>query len=71
MVEFTIRVFLTFLVQTTFNYATLFFALKEPITPSMYMGVITYEYSLRSETMCLLNHYDDNIKTWIVFLNWL
>lgn len=69
--EFIYRIITVFLIQTTFNYASLVYVQQGVLSAESYLRVIEREYALRSETECLINNLFENWNNVVVFFNWI
>jgi hypothetical protein len=56
-----------------FNYMHFFYLLSSSggVPPNDYLGVITDDYALRTQTFCLYEHYKDDYRNMIIFFSWL
>jgi hypothetical protein len=70
--EILLRFSFVFFVQTLFCYATLVYVYPIPMTPQQYMGVITSDYHLRSQTLCFFNQIKSSgANGFLLIFSWL
>jgi hypothetical protein len=71
LVGFRLLIILVF--QTFFNYMYLLYQVeyKTVMSSDQYLGVITDEYALRTQTSCLFNHFEGSLKNGLVLFSWL
>jgi hypothetical protein len=68
--EITLRLVVILFFQTYFNYMYLFYQYRSP-SWGEYVGVITEEYRLRTQTYCAFESWDADLRSLLVFFSWM
>lgn len=78
VLETTARAGLIFCLQTFFTYMVFYYAYAasdthdfKVISGEHYLGVVSHEYNLRSQTACNFQHALSDVKNGLVFFSWL
>lgn len=65
------RYFWVMICIVAFDLAYFFYHNTHGVSPIDYIAVVISEYDLRTQTLCLLRHYEENAQNYLILFSWL
>lgn len=67
----SIRFLVVLLFVESFDLAYFTYDYTRGLSPGDYINVLLAEYEQRTQTLCLVHHFEQNVLNVLIFFNWL